>query len=88
MDSSLVLMKQPERPQCQLGSRESKTKRRRTDSTSLSVAEMISLAKVGKKPRELNWSSLVGTCALIYYYICMYMFVSDLPTTVLEYTRS
>ena len=42
----------------------------------------------GRKPRELNWSSLAGTCALIYYYYCMYMCVSDLPMTVLEYSRS
>ena len=40
----------------------------------------------GKKPRELNWSSLAGTCALIYYYIVFYMFVPDLPMRVLEYS--
>ena len=33
----------------------------------------------GEKPRELDWSSLVGTCGLLYYYICMYVHV---------YTRS
>ena len=38
------------------------------------------------KPRELNWSSLAGTCSLIYYYICLYLFVPDLPMTVLEYS--
>ena len=42
----------------------------------------------GGKPRELNWSSLAGTWALIYYYYCMYMFVSDLLITVLEYSGS
>ena len=42
----------------------------------------------GGKPRELNWSSLAGTCALIYYFICMYMFVLDLLMTVLEYFRT
>ena len=40
----------------------------------------------GERPRELNWSSLAGTCALIYYYICLYIFVSDLLMTVLEYS--
>ena len=40
----------------------------------------------GEKPRELNWSSLAGTCTLIYYYIGLYMFVPDLPMTVLEYS--
>ena len=40
----------------------------------------------GKKPRELNWSSLAGTCVLIYYYIVLYMFVPDLPMRVLEYS--
>ena len=40
----------------------------------------------GEKPRELNWSSLAGTCALIYYYLCLYIFVPDLPMTVLEYS--
>ena len=40
----------------------------------------------GEKPRELNWSSLAGTCALIYYYICSYLFVPDLPMSVLEYS--
>ena len=39
----------------------------------------------GEKPRELDWSSLVGTCGLIYY-ICMYMFVPDLLMSVLEYS--
>ena len=42
----------------------------------------------GEKPRELNWSSLARTCVLIYYYICLYMFVSDLPMTILEYSGS
>ena len=40
----------------------------------------------GEKPRELDWSSLAGTCGLLYYYICMYMFVPDLPMSVLEYS--
>ena len=38
----------------------------------------------GGKPRELDWSSLAGTYGLLYYYICMYMFVPDLPMSVLE----
>ena len=38
------------------------------------------------KPRELNWSSLAGTCILIYYYMSLYIFVPDLPMTVLEYS--
>ena len=42
----------------------------------------------GERPRELNWSSLAGTCALIYYCICMYMFIPDLPMSVLEYSGS
>ena len=42
--------------------------------------------RYGGKPRELNWSSLAGTCTLIYYYICLYLFVPDLPMTVLEYS--
>ena len=37
----------------------------------------------GEKPRELDWSSLASTCGLIYYYDCMYMFVSDLLMSVL-----
>ena len=41
------------------------------------VLEMISLVE-GEKPRELNWSSLAGTCGLLYYQVCMYMYVSDL----------
>ena len=40
----------------------------------------------GEKPRELNWSSLAGTCALIYYYMDLYIFVPDLPMIVLEYS--
>ena len=40
----------------------------------------------GEKPRELNWSSLAGTCAFIYYYMCLYIFALNLPMTVLEYS--
>ena len=32
----------------------------------------------GKRPRELDWSSLAGTCSLLYYQVCVYMYVSDL----------
>ena len=32
----------------------------------------------GEKPRELNWSSQAGTCGLLYYQVCMYMYVLDL----------
>ena len=32
----------------------------------------------GGKPRELKWSSLVGTCGLLYYQVYMYMYVLDL----------
>ena len=48
--------------------------------------ESLSGGFYGERPRELNWSSLAGTCALIYYYMCMYIFVADLPMTVLEYS--
>ena len=37
----------------------------------------------GEKPRELDWSSLAGTCGLLYYWVCMYIFVSDLLMNVL-----
>ena len=40
----------------------------------------------GEKPRELDWSSLGGTCGFLYYYICMCMFIPDLPMSVLEYS--
>ena len=40
----------------------------------------------GERPRELDWSSLAGTCGLLYYYICKYMFVPDLLMNVLEYS--
>ena len=53
-----------------------------------SVVEMISLVGMGKKPKELNWSSLAGTCAFIYYYTCLYLFVPNLPMNDLEYSST
>ena len=66
-------------------SRESRTKGDRPKALAIGSGGDLS-GWVGEKPSELDWSSLAGTCGLIYYCICMYMFILDLLMSVLEYS--
>ena len=50
------------------------------------VVEMFSLAEVGENQENYTGVLWLGLVPFIYYYYCMYMFVSDLPMTVLEYS--
>ena len=64
------------------GSRESKDKEDRPKALAIGSGGDLT-GYGGEEPRELDWSSLGGTCSLIYYYVCMYMFISDLLMNVL-----
>ena len=63
-------------------SRESKIEEDRPRALAVGSGGILTGYK-GERPRELDWSSLAGTCGLLYYQSCMYMFVSDLLMNVL-----